>query len=166
MESGAAVPGGEAVRVLVENHRAFLRFLERRVGSRETAEDLLQEAFGRALPKVATIRKSESAVAWFYRVLRNAIIDHRRRRAAGDRALEAFARELEDPAEGSETLEEVCACVGRLAGTLKPEYAEALQRIEVEGMAVKDIAALFGDSPAAMAMRLTRALRTLRERLP
>ncbi len=33
---------------LVENHRAFLRFLERRVvGSKETAEDPLQEAFGR-----------------------------------------------------------------------------------------------------------------------
>ncbi|MCK6480480.1 MAG: sigma-70 family RNA polymerase sigma factor [Planctomycetes bacterium] len=165
MESGAAVPGGEAVRVLVENHRAFLRFLERRVGSRETAEDLLQEAFGRALPKVATIRKSESAVAWFYRVLRNAIIDHRRRRAAGDRALEAFARELEDPAEGSETLEEVCACVGRLAGTLKPEYAEALQRIEVEGMAVKEFAASRGLTAGNAAVRVHRAREALRKRV-
>ncbi len=30
---------------LVENHRAFLRYLERRVGDRELAEDILQDAF-------------------------------------------------------------------------------------------------------------------------
>ena len=37
---------------LVDNHRAFLRFLERRVGSREEAEDILQDAFGRSLEKL------------------------------------------------------------------------------------------------------------------
>ena len=37
------------LETLVANHRAVLRFLERRVGSRETAEDLLQDAFGKAL---------------------------------------------------------------------------------------------------------------------
>ena len=41
-----------SLATLVENHRVFLRFLERRVGSRETAEDLLQEAFGRAIDRV------------------------------------------------------------------------------------------------------------------
>jgi RNA polymerase sigma-70 factor (ECF subfamily) len=35
------------VNVLVENHRAFLRFLERRVGDRALAEDLRQDAFTR-----------------------------------------------------------------------------------------------------------------------
>jgi hypothetical protein len=36
----------------------------------------------------------------------------------------------------------VCQCVARLADNLKPEYAEALRRIEVDGVAVKDYAAL------------------------
>ena len=49
--------------------------------SRETAEDILQEAFGRALTRVDTLRDDESAVAWFYRLLRNAVIDHYRRTA-------------------------------------------------------------------------------------
>ena len=31
--------------VLVENHRPFLRYLERRVGDRELTEDILQGAF-------------------------------------------------------------------------------------------------------------------------
>lgn len=34
----------ESLPTLVENHGAFLRFLERRVSSKEAAEDLLQEA--------------------------------------------------------------------------------------------------------------------------
>ena len=40
--------GREAVDALVENHRAFLAFLQNRVGRREVAEDILQEAFARA----------------------------------------------------------------------------------------------------------------------
>ena len=34
----------------------------------------------------------------------------------------------------------VCACVGELADTLKPEYAAALRRVEIDGMSVKDYA--------------------------
>jgi hypothetical protein len=35
---------------------------------------------------------------------------------------------------------EICACISRLAATLKPEYAEALQAIEVTGTSVKTFA--------------------------
>ena|SRR5215207_2529268 len=39
----------EVLRVLLDNHARFLAFLERRVGSREEAEDIPQEAFVRSL---------------------------------------------------------------------------------------------------------------------
>ena len=73
-----ATGGPDAVAILVENHRSFLRFLEHRVGSREVAEDILQTAFGRAVDHAGELR-DESVVAWFYRVLRNAVTDHFRR---------------------------------------------------------------------------------------
>src|SRR5438094_9951069 len=85
----------ELVAVLVENRRAFLSFLERRVGHRDTAEDVLQEAFARSLDKVP-LESAESAVAWFYRVLRNAVSDHYRPGGANDRALSVLARPLDD----------------------------------------------------------------------
>jgi arsenate reductase len=47
---------------------------------------VLQEAFARSLDKVP-LGSEESAVAWFYRVLRNAVLDHYRRAGASDRAL-------------------------------------------------------------------------------
>ena len=150
---------------LVENHRAFLRFLERRVGSRETAEDLLQEAFGRAVTHLSTLRDGESAVAWFYRLLRNAVIDHYRRTAAAGSALERFASELDEAVPPPEVQDQVCACVSRLAGTLKPEYADALQAIDVNGMAVKDYATQHGISASNAGVRVFRARQALRSQV-
>ena len=66
----------DVLRVLVDNHATFLAFLERRVESRDVAEDILQEAFVRSLDRVESIRNTDSALAWFYRVLRNAVVDH------------------------------------------------------------------------------------------
>jgi len=83
----------EALRALTENHRAFLSFLEHRVGDRATAEDILQDAFVRGMERLGQLWEGESAVAWFYRLLRNAVVDHYRRRASSNRRLEAFAAE-------------------------------------------------------------------------
>ena len=112
---------------LLENHRAFLRFLEQRVGDRALAEDILQDAFAKVVARPEQAPADESVIPWFYRTLRNAAIDQFRRRGAADRAYEAFARELETHEAPTDEMEaEICACVSRLAATLKPEYAEAL----------------------------------------
>ena len=154
-----------ALDILVENHRAFLRFLERRVGSKETAEDLLQEAFGRAVTHLSTLRDGESAVAWFYRLLRNAVIDHYRRTAAAHTALERFASELDEAVPPPDVQEQVCGCVTRLAATLKPEYADALQRIDVEGSSVKDYAVAHGLTASNAGVRVFRARQALRSQV-
>ena len=70
------------ITTLLENHRAVLRYLERRVGDSSLAEDILQDAFcqsGRATGASADRRS----------------VDQFRRRGAADRAFKAFARELE-----------------------------------------------------------------------
>jgi RNA polymerase sigma factor (sigma-70 family) len=155
----------ERSAVLVENHRAFLRYLERRLGSRETAEDILQDAFVRNLDRLEAL-PDEALVPWFYRVLRNALVDHIRRRETSDRAMVALAHELAmaDTPSG-ELHQEVCACVGRLARTLKPEYAEALQAIDIHGIPVKTFAADKGLSAANAGVRVFRARQALKRRV-
>ena len=156
----------EVARALVENHRAFLGFLERRVGDRELARDILQEAFLRGFEKLGALRDDEAATAWFYRMLRNAVVDVRRRRASSERALDAFEAELAGASEAPrETRDAVCACVARLAETLKPEYREALQRVEVEGLAVKEYAAGAGISASNAGVRVFRAREALRRQV-
>lgn len=156
----------DTVRKLVAEHRRFLAFLERRLGDRALAEDVLHHAFVRTLERGGELRDSESAVAWFYRMLRNAVTDHHRRSGAARRALGAFERELAATAEGGgELRESVCECIGELAGTLKPEYAQALTRIEVDGLAVKEFANELGITANAAGVRVFRAREALRRRL-
>lgn len=161
---GVGPIGPDAVRLLVENHRAFLRFLERRVGSRELAEDILQTAFGRAVAHADELRE-ESVVAWFYRVLRNAVTDHFRRADVARRGDAALAREFDAEVAPEETHDAICACVRTLAGTLKPEYGEALERVDVEGMAVKDFARTKDITPGNAGVRLSRARAALRRQV-
>jgi RNA polymerase sigma factor (sigma-70 family) len=155
-----------AVARLVANHREFLGFLQSRVGSRALAEDILQDAFVRGIGKLGSLRDDESAVAWFYRILRNAVVDHHRRHEVTDRRLAALAAELDVTAEqGDELRGAVCQCVARLADNLKPEYAEALRRIEVDGVAVKDFAAEAGITSNNAAVRVFRAREALKRQV-
>lgn len=162
--SEAARPA--VVAALVENHRRFLVFLERRVGSRADAEELLQATFVRGLERAGEVRDEERAVAWFYRMLRNALVDHWRARGAESRASEALARELADAHEPApELAPEICGCFEPLLAALKPEYAEILRRVDLEGVRPLDFAAEAGMTPNNAMVRLHRARQSLREQL-
>lgn len=155
-----------ALALLLENHRAFLRYLERRVGDRELAEDILQDAFTKVMDRPDKAPADEGVVPWFYRLLRNAAIDQFRRRGAASRALEGFAKELETCTAPEPELEaEICACVTRLAATLKTEYAEALQAIDVQGTQVKAFAEQRGLSASNAGVRVFRAREALKKRV-
>ena len=157
---------GSPLTTLLETHRAFLRYLERRVGDRTLAEDILQDAFVKVIARPEQAPADEAIVPWFYRMLRNAAVDQFRRRGAADRAYEAFARELEThEAPTSDIQAEICACVSRLATSLKPEYAEALQAIDVGGTPVKAFAEQKGLSSSNAAVRVFRAREALKKRV-
>jgi RNA polymerase sigma-70 factor (ECF subfamily) len=133
-ETPAGTPA--PLSVLLDNHRAFLGYLERRVGDRALAEDILQDAFARTLARPEQAPEGEALVPWFYRTLRNAAIDR-----------------------------EVCQCISRLATTLKPDYAEALQAIEVEGQPVTLFAERKGLTAGNAAVRVFRAREALKRRV-
>ena len=156
----------EIPALLVENHRQFLQFLQRRVGDRELAEDILQDAFVKSIEKSDALRDEQSAVAWFYRMLRNAVIDHHRRTGVRAKALESLAREMDGAVEPPpEIREEICACVTRLSETLKPEYADALRRIDVDGTSVASYAKEAGITTSNAGVRVFRAREALRKRV-
>jgi DNA-directed RNA polymerase specialized sigma24 family protein len=60
---------------------------------------------------------------------------------------------------------EICACVSRLAATLKPEDGEALVAIEVHQTAVKAFAQAKGISASNAAVRVFRAREALKKRV-
>jgi RNA polymerase sigma-70 factor, ECF subfamily len=154
------------IEQLVKGHRQFLGFLEKRVESRAVAEDILQAAFVRTLERGGELRDNESAVAWFYRVLRNATIDYYRHRASTDRAYEAWAKEFsaqESPT--AESKDEICRCVSALVETLKPEYGEALRVIDLDEGSLNHLAEITGITAGNAAVRVHRARQALRKQV-
>jgi len=158
---------GEALSTLVANHRRFLSFLKARVGNEALAEDILQAAFVKGAEEVRSIRDEESVVAWFYRVLRNAIIDAARRREAEARALGRFAQELPEDAHLAppDAMNAICGCVTSLVDTIAPDYGDLLHRIDLEGATIGDVAEENGITPNNARVRLHRARHALRLRV-
>jgi RNA polymerase sigma-70 factor (ECF subfamily) len=155
----------DAIARLVEAHREFLAFLERRVESRAAAQDILQAAFARGLERGAGVQ-DEKVVAWFYRVLRNSLIDYYHRRSASARAMEAWGREFaENQSVPVELRDEICRCVSTLLETLKPEYRDALRIMDLEEGALSDLAQQAGITAENAAVRVHRARRALRRQV-
>jgi RNA polymerase sigma-70 factor (ECF subfamily) len=108
------LPEAVTKRLLEQRHK-FVAFVQKQVSSPADAEDIVQTVFIRLVERADSIHEQASILAWFYRALRNAIIDYYRRRAVRDRGSEEFAREMReleaqmkyDPA----TKNRVCQCL-------------------------------------------------------
>lgn len=155
---------GEVIDRLVANHRDFLAFLQARLPSRAVAEELLQSAFVKALEKNTTLRDSETAVAWFYRLLRNALVDHYRKTGTEARALDRDITAADLPAE-PELRTAICRCIETLIPNLKPEYSQILQQLELAERPLGDVAAELGITPNNAAVRAHRARLALKREL-
>jgi RNA polymerase sigma-70 factor (ECF subfamily) len=154
------------IDILMKSKGRFLTFLEQRLGSRADAEDLLQTAYLKAFTAANTLRHEEKVVSWFYRVLRNLLIDRYRNRAAVNRLEERFATEAEtEVAIDEELFQEICHCVKEVAETVKPEYREMLLRVELQDEPLSQVAHDLGITANNASVRVHRARRALREAL-
>lgn len=151
---------------LIAQRKRFLAFIARRVSDAGVAEDILQSAYLRAFEHRDEFEAGESVVAWFYRLLRNAVIDSYRREASKGRALEAWTRELESATQPAPELEnDVCACLGGVLDGLKPEYAEVLRAVDLGEQRVQEFAVQHGLSASNAGVRVHRARAALRKQL-
>lgn len=162
-QSEALTP--EALRALLMNKQRLLAFLTRRLGSTELADELLQDAFVKGVEKGHTLREDESALAWCYRLLRNAIIDRHRRLTTEREALARLAEELSATSIDADLENEVCTCMRDLIPTLKPEYAEILGRVDLGEGRLDTVAAELGITTNNAGVRLHRARQALGQRL-
>ncbi len=152
----------EAARILIENHGRFLGFLQKRLGDRALAEEILQDAFVRGIERGGALRDDERATAWFFRLLRNALADHARRQALEGRT---FSPPVAEPEAVAALDQVICSCVKELLTTLKPEYAVALRRVDLDGTSVSDYAVEIGITANNASVRLHRARQALHAQL-
>jgi RNA polymerase sigma factor (sigma-70 family) len=156
----------EPLDQLIGQRKRFLAFVQRRVSNYELAEDILQSAYLRAFEHRDDFKPSESAMAWFYRLLRNAVIDNYRRHTSKEKALEAWTRQLETSSQPSPELQnEVCECLHDIVEGLKPEYSEILRAVDIGEQRVQDFAEQHRLSVSNAGVRIHRARAALRKQL-
>lgn len=158
------------VRRLLEQQPEFLGFLRRRLGSEAVAEDLMQQSLVRAVEHYHSLKNDESVVPWFYRILRHAVIDYYRSHEAETRRDDAYLRNLVQAGEDQEPAfnelkPSVCACLSRLLPALRPNYAELIRRIDLDGEAPQQVAERLRISQNNLTVRLHRARQALKESL-
>lgn len=154
------------IHSLLDLRTQFLGFIQRRVQDSVIAEDILQSAYVRAISSADQLRENESSVAWFYRILRNAIIDHYRRRSSEGAALERWAHELENQPNPDPFLEETtCQCIDGALETLRPAYADLLREVDLKETDLSAYASANRITPGNAAVRAHRARAALRKQL-
>jgi len=155
-------------RALVESRRQILSFLQRRLGSSEAAEDVLQAFMLRAIERSTQLRDVRSVRGWLSRILATTIVDHQRR-STRRRQREAVMHPNDIEAleiEADEELDEaVCNCLYKLLPTLKADYAEVIWRVDLLGEPRDRVAASLGLTLNNVAVRLHRGRQALKKRL-
>ena len=148
-------------------------FVARRVRDRAAAEDITAMTFERALTAVRRDDfRNESFGGWLYRVASNAIVDQarRERRAVpfGMRASDMPANaDADEP--GDETAMAAFAAaidrdqLRRALESIPAQHRQVLVLRFLDGLEHAEVAAVLGCSRSTAAVRVHRALRTLRE---
>jgi RNA polymerase sigma-70 factor, ECF subfamily len=125
-------------------------------GSREDAEDLVQETFAKVLRKPRFLR-SEDDVGYLLRVLRNTFISQRRAAASRPQTSPMPDEPVEDPgavrAESRLESRELYA----LISTLPADFRDALIAIDLVGLSYGEAARLLRVREATITSRLHRA---------
>lgn len=165
MDSLAYSPVQRLEAFHLENRKALLGFIRSKVGDESWAEDILQDSLFKALRGVPELEEEEKLAAWFYQIIRNTITDAHRRQAVAKRRLDQYMQEQPTSISPNEVMAVICKCFEKLLPTLKPEYAELINAMDLEETARETVAKRLGIRPNNLKVRHHRARRQLRDRL-
>ncbi|MBI4138349.1 MAG: RNA polymerase sigma factor [Candidatus Wildermuthbacteria bacterium] len=145
------------------------RYIFLKVSNRETAEDLVSEAFLRAFK---TMKKpgfrAQNPQAFLYQVARNVIADHYRAKNPKTVPLEAaefqFADDKDSPLQSAEIGLEMAKLQEALA-LLNGDYQDLIILRYIDEFSNAEISEITGRSEEAVRVGIHRALQALREKL-
>ena len=154
-----------AFRELYERHSPCLLAALRRLCPGTDCEDLLQEVFLAVWRRSALYRPERGEpLTWLFAILRNKVIDHRRRLAARPRYEELDPERSEatapaaDPGDRRLVLEQALV-------TLRPDERRALEMTYFAGLTYEEAAATLEVPLGTLKSRISAGLRRLRDAL-
>ena len=155
---------------IIANESAFRAFLRKRLSNETIVEDVFQQCLLRAVERQHSLKQEDSVVAWFYQILRHAVIDYYRSKAGEESRHRAFEKEAEillqqEVPSLDEVKTTICACLEEVVGRLRPGYSELIRRIDLNGESTAAVAKALRISTNNATVRLHRARQALRDRL-
>lgn len=148
-------------------HEAELQgFLQRHAADADSAQDLLQDVFVKALRQGRGFCELDNPRAWLFQVARNALIDAARTRHPATALGDELSAELAAPAgDERDPVDELDACIARNLPRLGDAERDILQHCDLDGQTVRAYAEARGLGLAAAKARLLRARKRLRDSL-
>ena len=128
-------------------------------------EDLVQEVFLRALPRVRELRDTSRFGSWLAAIARNLAIDYYRRSQTRPERPDDAPDPDEQPAKVSVSSNGAAAEILDCIRSLPEAYRETLILRLVEGMTGPEIASKTGLSPGSVRVNLHRGMNQLRQKL-
>jgi len=143
------------------------RYLERLVGDRATADDLLQETLLKIARALPGFEGRSSIKTWAFTIATRVATDHFRK--PQNRALMVDIVENEpvlDENMGQQlVIDEMSSCVREVIDSLPEDYRTALVLHDLEGQTAAQVAEIVGCSVATAKIRIHRARRRLKQAL-
>ncbi|SHI07258.1 RNA polymerase sigma-70 factor, ECF subfamily [Sporobacter termitidis DSM 10068] len=152
-----------------ENYARIYRYIFAMTGSKESAEDLIQDVFTAAIEKGEAFLQHENPPAYLYKTARNmtfTYLKQRRRMAAepldentpdgdgdlSDQLLRTYDKQIDET-----------AYAGQVLHGLDSGQRELYEKRYVERLPIRDISQELGTSEPAMRMRLVRLRRDIHD---
>lgn len=136
------------------------RFIARRVEP-AALDDLVQEVFLKVHENAGELRDVERLAPWLFRIARNVVVDHLRKRRTRTHAPLDEADEPTIPEPESNFNHEMAAWFRPMMELLPEEYRVALELTELEGLTQRELAQRAGLSLSGAKSRVQRAKQLL-----
>lgn len=153
-------------------HEGLRAFIAKRVRNGAEVEDLLQEVFLRVHHHVKGLQQPDRVISWVFQITRNVIVDHYRSAQRRREWPAGSATDIQEDLDmmSSETEEredkyELSHCLRPMINRLSPDYREAINLVELEGLTHQEAAAKLGLSVPGMKSRVLRGRQQLRHML-
>ena len=167
----------EAFQLLVERHQARVFGLVRhylRHGAE--VEDLVQDTFLKAFSKLSTFQSQSSFYTWLYRIAKNSVLDHLKRKGRSPIvAMEDPEENLGGPGEGRSARlpqpdaallkHEIGAVTRSVLEELPDIFRDVLILRELEGLSYQEIAETLEVSIGTVESRIFRARAKFKDKL-
>ena len=138
------------------------RFIAQRAPA-DAVDDLLSEVFVKVHSRIDTLQAEDRLAPWLYRIARNTVADHHRKKRLDGPPLDTI--ESEQPVDAVDATERLAAGLRRLVDELPDKYRRALVLTEFEGLTQAEMGEELGLSVSGAKSRVQRAREMLKDEL-